>query len=173
MTGTLSTNGGLHHEADDASPLPQTFGAHELAAALVEERNATRAAYGALAQSVQSLHAAHKASDEINARKHEATLKAVAGLADSLMVLDSTTKAIMRHVEHLPTKAELGDLGAQVGRQALDSITTEARQDEAIAKAQRLAMVRKGAFAFGVAAGTALALEWRAALKLIVSLFGG
>lgn len=168
-----STNGGLHHEIEDVSPLPQTFGAHELAAALVEERNATRAAYGALAQSVQSLHAAHKASDAASARKHEATLKAVASVADSLMVLDSTTKAIMRHVEHLPTKAELGDLGAQVGRQALDSITTEARQDQAIAKTQRLAMVRKGAFAAGIALGTALALEWRAALKMIVSLFGG
>jgi len=168
-----SQNGSLHHDADDASPLPQAFGAHELAAALVEERNATRAAYGALAESVQTLHAGLRASDAANTRKHEATLKAIASVADSLMVLDSTTKAIMRHVEHLPTKAELGDLGAQVGRQALDSITTEARQDAAIAKTQRLAMVRKGAFAVGVAAGTALALEWRAALKALVSLLGG
>ena len=148
-----STNGGLHHEHDDASPLPQAFGAHELAAALVEERNATRAAYGALAQSVQSLHAAHKASDEINARKHEATLKAVAGLADSLMALDSTTKAIMRHVEHLPTKAELGDLGAQVGRQALVSITEDAKLAEDVKRVRAIAAVRVGAL---IGAGAAL-----------------
>lgn len=153
MTQTQSTNGGLHHEERDDSPLPQSFGAHELAAALVEERNATRAAYGALAQSVQSLHAAHKASDEANARKHEITLKAVASVADSVLALDSTTKAIARHVERLAAKAEVEALGAQMGRQALVSITEDAKLAADVKRVRAIAAIRVGAL---IGAGAAL-----------------
>jgi hypothetical protein len=148
-----STNGGLHHEEPDTdSPLPQWLTVSELSKAVTAGHAESKASYDSLAASVQGLHDALKASDAASARMHAATLKAVASVADSVMVLDSTTKAIARHVEALPTKAELGDLGAQMGRQALVSITEDAKLAADVKRVRAIAAVRIGGLLAGGAA---------------------
>lgn len=168
-----STNGGFHHEDRElpSPPLPTTI--DDVAAAVGALASDTRSQYLVIGERLQALHDRGGEHEKASIRRHDALLKAVQTQADATLAVAAELSAMGRHVERLAAKADVAALGAQVGRQALDSIAEGERQDAAIAKAQRLAVVRKGAFAFGVAAGTALALEWRAAIKVFVSLFGG
>lgn len=168
-----STNGGFHHEDRDlpSPPLPTTI--DDVAAAVGALASDTRSQYLVIGERLQALHDRAGDHEKASIRRFESLLAAVVNNTDATLALRSEVTAMGTHVQHLAAKAEVAELGAQVGRQALESVTTEARQDKAIAQTKRLAMVRKGAFAAGIALGTALVLEWRAALKLFVSLLGG
>lgn len=168
-----STNGGFHHEDRDlpSPPLPTTI--DDVAAAVGALASDTRSQYLVIGERLQALHDRAGDHEKASIRRFDALFTAVVNNTDATLALRSEVTAMGAHVQHLADKAELAELGAQVGRQALESVTTEARQDAAIAQTKRLALVRKGVFALGVAIGTALALEWRAALKMIVSVFGG
>lgn len=166
-----STNGGLHHE--DAQPIPSSPTLDDALVAISEIDRAWRERDAVLGERLQALHDRAGEHERSSQRRHDATLRALQTQADASLAIAAEVSALGRHVEKLAAKADLAALGAQVGRQALDSIAEVERQDVAIADTRKLAMVRKGVFAVGVAAGTALALEWRAALRLIVSLFGG
>ena len=166
-----STNGGLHHE--DAQPIPSAPTLDDALVAISEIDRAWRERDAVLGERLQALHDRAGEHERSSQRRHDATLRALQTQADASLAIAAEVSALGRHVEKLAAKADLAALGAQVGRQALDSIAEVERQDVAIADTRKLAMVRKGVFAVGVAAGTALALEWRAALNAIVSLFGG
>lgn len=166
-----STNGGLHHE--DAQPIPSSPTLDDALVAISEIDRAWRERDAVLGERLQALHDRAGEHERSSQRRHDATLRALQTQADASLAIAAEVSALGRHVEKLAAKADLAALGAQVGRQALDSIAEVERQDVAIADTRKLAMVRKGVFAVGVAAGTALALEWRAALNAIVSLFGG
>lgn len=164
-----STNGGLHHERDQVhvsrdedpvSPPPDTLTLEGVARALSGHADETRRQYNSLAKTSQGLR------DDVSAlsRKTDVVLTIAGQTSAKVDALDSKVEAVIRAVTD----------------QQRASLTTEAQQDAEIAKtkalatkAQALAVVRKGAFALGVAAGTALALEWRWAFKTLVSLFGG
>lgn len=167
-----STNGGLHHERDLPSPQPPTT-IDDVAAAVGALAADTRDQYLVIGERLQALHDRGGEHEKASIRRFDALLAAVVNNTDATLSLRSEVTAMGAHVQRLADKAELAALGAQVGRQALDSIAEGERQHAAIAKIERLAMVRKGVFAVGVAAGTALALEWRAALKALMSLLGG
>jgi len=192
MTQAQSSNGGLHHEDRDMdSPLPDSLTVHELAKALTDERAETQMAYKAFASSLQGLRNTIRDATATSERKHEATRLALVENAEATRALTTTVAALGVHVETLAKglapKAEVDALGKQMGRQALDGIAEGERQGAEIAatradlattrveltRTKALAMVRKGTFALGVAVGTALALEWRWALKTLASLVGG
>lgn len=175
----------LHDDGDMPSPQPSSVDAVALA---VESLAADmRDRYAVVGERLQALHDRAGDHEKASTRRHDAVLKAVQTQADATLAVAAELSAMGRHVERLAAKADVVALGAQVGRQALDSIAEGERQGAEIAatradlattraeltKTKALALVRKGAFAAGVALGTALALEWRAALKMIVSLFGG
>lgn len=165
-----SANGGLHHDAPSPSSA-QTL--DDALAAIAELDRVWRDRDTVLGERLQALHDRAGDHERSSQRRHDATMRALQTQADTALAIAAEVSALGRHVERLAAKSEVAALGAQVGRQALDSIAEGERQDAAIAKAQRLAMVRKGAFAVGISLGTALALEWRAALQALVSLFGG
>ena len=136
---------------------------------------------------LQALHDRGGEHEKASIRRHDALLKAVQTQADATLAVAAELSALGRHVERLAPKADVTALGGQLARQALDSIAEGERQGAEIAatradlaktraeltKTKALAVVRKGAFAVGVAVGTALALEWRWALKTVASLLGG
>lgn len=162
----------LHDDSDPPTP-PSATSIDDVAAAVGALARNTHDQYLVIGERLQALHDRGGAHEDASIRRHNAVLKAVQTQADATLAVAAELSAMGRHVERLAAKADVVALGAQVGRQALDSIAEGERQDAAIAKTQRLAMVRKGAFAFGVAVGTALALEWRWALKTLASLLGG
>lgn len=172
-----SANGGLHH--DDPSPSPaQTL--DDALAAIAELDRAWRDRDTVLGERLQALHDRAGEHERSSQRRHDATMRALQTQADASLAIAAEVSALGRHVERLAAKADVVALGEQLGRQALDSIAEAERHGAELAttraelaKTKALAVVRKGAFAVGVAAGTALALEWRAALKALVSLFGG
>lgn len=165
-----SANGGLHH--DDPSPSSaQTL--DDALVAIAEVERSWRARDVVLGERLQALHDRAGEHERSSQRRHDATMRALQTQADASLAIAAEVSALGRHVERLAAKSEVAALGEQLGRQALDSIADAARQDTAIEATRRLAIVRKGAFAVGVAAGTALMLEWRAALNAVLSLFGG
>jgi hypothetical protein len=182
-----STNGGFHHEDHDLpSPsLPTTI--DDVAAAVGALAAEVRDQHLVVGERLQALHDRGGEHEKASIRRHDALLKVLQDHGSTLLAVSAELSALGRHVERLAPKADVTALGGQLARQALDSIAEGERQGAEIAatradlaktraeltKTKALAVVRKGAFAVGVAAGTALALEWRAALKLIVSLFGG
>ena len=168
-----STNGGFHHEDHDLpSPsLPTTI--DDVAAAVGALAAEVRDQHLVVGERLQALHDRGGEHEKASIRRHDSLLKAVQTQADATLAVAAELSAMGRHVERLAAKSEVSALGEQLGRQALDSIAEGERRGVEIAQVRRLSLVRKGAFAVGVAAGTALALEWRAALNAIVSLLGG
>ena len=145
------------HDDEPESPTP--FGA-ELARAVVEHRRATDAQYDALGARAQALH------DQVSALSRK---------VDVVLVIQGEHSAALACIQ-----SDLSAVVRAVTAQHRESVTNEAQLDAKIAetraevaKTKAIAVVRKGVFAVGVAAGTALALEWRAALNAIVSLLGG
>lgn len=145
------------HDGDPDSPPPFDT---QLGHALLEHRRETRAQYDALASRAQSLH------DQLVAmsRKIDVGLVIQGEHSAALACIQSDLSAVVRavtaqHRESVTNEAQL------------DAKIAETRAE--VAKTKAIAVVRKGVFAVGVAAGTALALEWRAALNAIVSLLGG
>jgi hypothetical protein len=171
--GHASANGGLHHDDRDMPSPPLLTTIDDVAAAVGALASDTRDQYLVIGERLQALHDRGGEHEKASIRRNDAVLKAVQTQADATLAVAAELSAMGRHVERLAAKADVAALGAQVGRQALDSIAEGERQDAEIAKTKALAVVRKGVFAVGVAAGTALALEWRAALRMIASVFGG
>lgn len=179
-----SANGGLHHDAPSPSSA-QTL--DDVSAAVEELGRDVASKYAVIGDRLQALHDRSGEHERASIRRHDALLKVLQDHGSTLLAVSAELSALGRHVERLAPKADVVELGGQLARQALDSIAEGERQGAEIAatradlaktrveltKTKALAMVRKGAFAAGIALGTALALEWRAALKLIVSLFGG
>lgn len=179
-----SANGGLHHDASSPSSA-QTL--DDALAAIAELERVWRDRDTVLGERLQALHDRAGDHERSSQRRHDALLKVLQDHGSTLLAVSAELSALGRHVERLAPKADVVELGAQLGRQALDSIAEGERQGAEIAatradlaktrveltKTKALATVRKGAFAVGVAAGTALMLEWRAALNAVLSLFGG
>lgn len=109
----------------------------------------------------QVLHDRQVDHEKQDDRRHEAVLKIVTDLANTRLEDRQTLDAIGRHVAKLPTKAELSELGAQVGRHQLDSVTTELRQDEKIERVARMAVLKRGALLSAVAVGAVAIWESR------------
>lgn len=171
--GHMSSNGGFHHEDRDmpSPPLPTTI--DDVAAAVGALAAEVRDQHLVVGERLQALHDRGGEHEKASIRRHDSLLKAVQTQADATLAVAAELSALGRHVERLAAKSEVAALGAQVGRNAADSVTNEHRHEVEIAAVRRLALVRKGAFAAGVAIGTGLVLEWRWAFKTLVSLLGG
>jgi len=161
------------HDDDPPSPPPDAFTLDQIAIAVCEHRRETNEQYDTLGDKIQSLHNRVDEGVKVAKRQHDLVMAGLRTQADTSLAIAAEISAMGAHVGRLASRFELAELGAQVGRNAADSVTNEHRHEVEIAAVKRLALVRKGAFAFGIAAGTGLALEWRAALKAIVSIFGG
>lgn len=128
----------------------------------------------------QTLHDRQVASEAKGDRRHEAMLKIVTDLSNGRLQDRYELDAIGRHVKALPTKSELTELGAQVGRHQLDSVTTELRQDEAIKasaekikRVERMAMLKRGAWGSGIAIGAVVIWEWRHIIEAVLRIAHG
>lgn len=125
------------------------------------------------AERFQTLHDRQKTAEEVSARRHSAILKIVTDLANDRMADRQALDAIGRHVAKLPTKAELSELGAQVGRHQLDSVTTELRQDAAIKRVARMATLKRGAVTTAIAVGAVVIWESRHLIEAVLRIAHG
>lgn len=125
------------------------------------------------AERFQTLHDRQGAHETRSDNRHAALLKIATDLADARFADRQALDAIGRHVALLPTKAELSELGAQVGRHQLDSVTTELRQDAAIKRVARMATLKRGAVTTAIAVGAVVIWESRHLIEAVLRIAHG
>lgn len=147
-----STNGGFHHEDRDlpSPPLPATI--DDVAAAVGALASDTRSQYLVIGERLQALHDRAGDHEKASIRRFESLLAAVVNNTDATLALRSEVTAMGTHVQHLAAKAEVAELGKQLGRQALDSIAEDAKLAADVKRVRAIAAVRIGGLLAGGAA---------------------
>lgn len=175
--GHPSANGGLHHEERDYPSPPPSTTPEDLAVAIGALAVDVRDRYTVVSERLQALH--DRAGDH-----EKASLRRQEDLQDQVTALSRKVDfSVVLSGQHSATLATIQSDVAAVVRavtvERRESVANEARQDAEIAnakklatKAQALALVRKGAFAAGVAIGTALVLEGRTLVAMLAKAIG-